>query len=372
MKQELVKIFSVSVGYILALIVIFSAFSMVSCKENRKSNLLTDFNKNFYHQDSNKFVNNYIKRFPESLIKIDFFKMRDLNPADSTEATDSISFLFLGNSFTRDAVCYAPFLLNTIAPEVNYRFGILYFGGCSLQQHFSFLDSSPYEFNYIDKQMHSWSQTDNFSFRDALSEYDWDIVVFQQQSNASIDYTTYQPYLNDLIDYVRDNGKPNCRIGWLLTPSFGENFRGLGDDTSDSMFYKTSRASKQLLQDTSVDFIIPAGTAIQNARTNNVLKVLGATKYLNYDGRHLQEGLPCQIEAYVVVLKVFELLGLSDRHCIFQDRTIVDYPWLSSKNIPEPNGYPVVSDPYKVFLGQKAAYYAIKDPFNITQIDQKK
>ena len=40
------------------------------------------------------------------------------------------------------------------------------------------------------------------SIKQALQSDIWDVVTLQQASSLSVDYNTYQPYLNALADYV--------------------------------------------------------------------------------------------------------------------------------------------------------------------------
>ena len=41
------------------------------------------------------------------------------------------------------------------------------------------------------------------SVLEALESDEWDYVTMQQVSHLSIDYSTYQPYLNELSQYVK-------------------------------------------------------------------------------------------------------------------------------------------------------------------------
>lgn len=279
---------------------------------------------------------------------------------------NEISMLFLGNSYSRDAVGYVPFLLKGMCPEIAFKFGILYVGGCTLQQHYNYLNSGPYTFDYISSEDTSWHSTGGRSFLNGLNSHTWDIVMFQQQSSNSRDYSSYQPYLDSLINYVYANAAKVPKLGWLMTPAYPTGYSALGSDTSDSMFGKICEAVRHVMSETTIDFMIPAGTAIQNARTNETLAALGNFGNLSYEGLHLQEGLPCQIEAYTILIRIFELLGLNKS--VFDDNTIIDSGWLSGKNIPEPNGSPVGSTPVNIRLAQIAATMAIKKPYSITNI----
>lgn len=123
---------------------------------------------------------------------------------------------------------------------------------------------------------------DDYSLLDCLSEHDdWDIITFQQRSVLSPDYSSYQPYLNELISYAKSNVPNSFEVGILQTwadatsrtPNQMEMYNGLVD------------AYDQAMRDEDIGIIFPVGTAIQNARSNNVLNAVDDE--LTEDGYHL-------------------------------------------------------------------------------------
>ena len=80
---------------------------------------------------------------------------------------------------------------------------------------------------------------------------------------------------------------------------------------------RSSKTSQKVFDETVCEFIVPVSTAIQNARTIPSIKEIGSyasnggngVGYLEYEGVHLQEGLPCQIAAYTFVLSLLGLYG---------------------------------------------------------------
>ena len=49
------------------------------------------------------------------------------------------------------------------------------------------------------------------SIKQALQSDIWDVVTLQQASSLSVDYNTYQPYLNTIADYVHIHA-PKAKI----------------------------------------------------------------------------------------------------------------------------------------------------------------
>lgn len=129
--------------------------------------------------------------------------------------------------------------------------------------------------------------------------------------------------------------------------------------------------------DTMASFIIPVWTAIMNAYTVDDIRAIGhygddvytynssGKGYLRNDGRHLQEGLPCQIAAYTVVEALSRLLGTG--HSTLGDDTMFDTTYINQLNIPgkngDPTGYPDGDGGRNIRFAQKCAIMANNNPF---------
>ncbi len=105
--------------------------------------------------------------------------------------------LAIGNSFSQDATRY----LHQIAEAdgTDLKVVNLFIGGCSLKRHyFNILnDIKDYDFEFNGENTRI-----KVSVREALKSDEWDVVTLQQVSNESFNYETYQPYLNELAEYV--------------------------------------------------------------------------------------------------------------------------------------------------------------------------
>ena len=110
-----------------------------------------------------------------------------------------MNVLSIGNSFSQDATRY----LHGIArcANVNLTTVNLYIGGCSLYRHFQNIkaDSRAYtlEFN-------GSSTGFPVSVKEALLNREWDIITLQQVSNQSPRYSSFQPYISELVAYCRE------------------------------------------------------------------------------------------------------------------------------------------------------------------------
>lgn len=280
-----------------------------------------------------------------------------------SEAKREVRILSIGNSFSQDAFCYMPYILQNIAPEIKLTFGIAYYSGCSLQQHLQFFndESTVYKLDKWTWESYRWNATSNLTLQDCLRNDRWDVVVFQQNSGNSGDYTTVSPYLNSLVKSVGTLLARPVKQAWLLTPSNKTDY-----DESVTHYNSISEVAQQVLQNSPIDMLFPCGTAIQNARTTS-LKSLGDGGNLLHTSLHLQEGVPCLIEAYVAAMVVARSVG-NNICSVHGEGSIVDSAWLNGKFIPGTNGTPVGSTEENCRIAQIAAIAAMKNPLVITDV----
>ena len=132
------------------------------------------------------------------------------------------------------------------------------------------------------------------------------------------------------------------------------------------MYQEIAEACRMLMQESDIEILIPYGTAVQNARTTE-LKYIGDGGYLSADGTHMQEGVACQIGAYVMTQLILNHLGLS--YSIYGETTRVNEEWIKGKNIPGPQGLPIGSNDRNCGIAQTSALAALTSPLEVTQIN---
>ena len=211
-------------------------------------------------------------------------------------ASDTLRVLCIGNSFSWDAVeqelvplCNAaPLCEGGVQPII---IGNLYYGGCSLAQHYDFLarDTAAYEFRYLTND--SAVCYKSFSLSRALREYKWDYISFQQASHDSGISATYEPYLSALIDSVLCH-QPAARLCWHMTWSYAQDalhpafplYRSDQRLMDDSI----ACATKIVLRNHPYMLLIPCGKAITLARQKVGDTLCRDGYHLNYTyGRYL-------------------------------------------------------------------------------------
>ena len=109
-----------------------------------------------------------------------------------------IKILAIGNSFSQDATHYLQQI--AAADQVDMKVVNLYIGGCSLERHWNNIQSEAKDYLL---EMNGESTEEYVSIQDALGMEAWDYIVTQQVSHDSGIITTYQPYLDNVLGYVR-------------------------------------------------------------------------------------------------------------------------------------------------------------------------
>ena len=259
-----------------------------------------------------------------------------------TTMARTIKILAIGNSFSEDAIeQYLHELAD--ADGIETIIGNLFIGGCSLERHMQCVNGNLPDYRYRKIGVDGVTkETPKCDIARAIADEEWDYVSVQQASHFSGDYTTYQPYLSQLVAYVKAHTKKNVKIVFHQTWAYAQNsdhggFKRYGN-SQKQMYDAINGALKQVIKDIHPDVIVPSGTAIQNARTSSI------GDNMNRDGYHLNP----LYGRYTAACTWFQ--------AIFK-RSVVG-------NSYAPEG---VTAEQKT-IAQKAASAAVKHKFKVTQI----
>lgn len=209
-----------------------------------------------------------------------------------------LKIFMVGNSFALD-ICDA---LYHICAECNVdiTIGVTYLPNANLETHYNNLSTQNAVYNYheyksLDGEA-SKSVDNGVTLQTMLNKHDdWDLITFQQQSSLSDDYSTYQPYLNDLINDLTGDVSNNPKIGMVQTWANSTSRR----PDQLGMYNGLVNAYEEAIAEQGIGVLIPCGTAIQSARTNEKMNNDGDE--LTRDGYHLSP-----LGKYVAGLSMFE------------------------------------------------------------------
>ncbi|MDY3852413.1 MAG: DUF4886 domain-containing protein [Prevotella sp.] len=257
-----------------------------------------------------------------------------------------IKVLAIGNSFSEDAVEQ---YLHELATASGHQLviGNMYIGGCSLERHYNNSIKNTPDYRYCKiTQDGKKTYTQKYTLEKALADEQWDYVSLQQASHFSGQYATYQPFLNHLTAYLKTKLPGKTKLIWHQTWAYQQDSKHNGfanyGRNQQQMYNSIVTTTKQVKKAMRPHFIVPVGTAVQNARTS----ALGDT--LTRDGYHLSWVLGRYIAACTWYEKLFQA-------------TVVGNSYAPSSLTPlEKN------------IAQQAAHKAVRKPLKVSRMGGKK
>ena len=305
--------------------------------------------------------------------------------ADPTKADRrKIRLLAIGNSYSQDALAYVPFILQSMGVELDVEIGILMMSSSTIADHVDNFNNqaAAYTFYHYSPGASEWTNMSSHTIQWALANYRWDIIMTHQSSTNASSWDTYQPAINTLVNLLYTVLTYPVRFAWMISqarPAQTNSGANWSDETILAHYNYTAQNAERVIDETAFDLVLPVGTAVQNARTIASLKALGdyAENALNTsgdgylcpnDGVHLQEGLPCQLAAYSVILALLDALGMNEIS-VFGEATRVTSEWATGKSIPSPHGSYIGSTDDNCRMAQLCAIVANKHPFEVTDMN---
>ncbi len=205
---------------------------------------------------------------------------------DEPVADGIVRVLAIGNSFSQDAVEQ---YLYELAEEAGIKMiiGNAYRGGQGFHSHWIDVTEANNTFEYrkvVDGKLTNKPRT---ALSDIITDEPWQYITFQQVSQESGLTTTFEPYLTNLIQYAQGlQTNPDAVYGYHQTWAYSHdsthggfaNYGNMQAVMYDSICHAVQYA---MAEHPELRFVVPSGTAIQNARTT----YLGDN--MNRDGYHL-------------------------------------------------------------------------------------
>ena len=184
----------------------------------------------------------------------------------------SLKVLCVGNSFARNATK----VLYQIAQAHGVQeitLGILYIGGCSVETHWLNAQSGEAKYQYYKNTIGAWELMENVTFNYGLQDEQWDVITITQGQGLYGVPSSYDGCLEELIGYLNTyKTNPNAQIAFHMTWAFPKdstierfNYYANNQDTMFKCIVET--ALDRILPTEGVDFLLPSGSVIQNART---------------------------------------------------------------------------------------------------------
>ena len=183
----------------------------------------------------------------------------------------SLRVLCVGNSFARNATK----VLYQIAEAEGVEeivLGVLHIGGCTVERHYNNSLSGEAAYKYYKNTTGEWELTENATLLYGLQDEPWDVITITQGQGLYGIPNSYDGCLDGLIEYINANKlNPNAQLAFHMTWAFppdstNSRFKLYAED-QETMFKAICQTGQALLVEyPDFCFILPSGTAIQNAR----------------------------------------------------------------------------------------------------------
>ena len=234
-----------------------------------------------------------------------------------------ISVLMIGNSFSVDVAHFTHQL--SLGSNVEIEVCVLYVGGCSLRQHANYIKegSSPYEW-FINGE----STGKYISLKDALQIKEWDYISLQQVSVYSGIKQTFYPYINEVIDYVKQYQKSPTFIlheTWPYETGFvNPNFTLYRNDQK-IMYTCIKKTYAFVKKDLKIKTVIRSGDIIKAAIEKYGEHFHKDGFHLNEEGRYLVAiGFVHTFNDNKPLSKIYVPEGFKETKCKEYDNFVID------------------------------------------------
>lgn len=188
--------------------------------------------------------------------------------------------LAIGNSFSSDATRYLHKLAKANGESIKTV--NLYIGGCSLERHYFNILENAKDYSF---EFNGETTGIKVTVKDALMSDSWDYITVQQQSSNATDYRTYQPYLNELVGYIK-RYRPHSKIIVHQTWAYEDGSDMLlalkKYNTGAEMFSDIKASYEQAYKDIDAHGLIPCGEVFMKALENGVSKIHRDTYHAKY------------------------------------------------------------------------------------------
>jgi hypothetical protein len=261
-------------------------------------------------------------------------------PLSAAQTQKVIKILAIGNSFSQDAV--EQYLHELAAADgISTVIANMYIGGCSLERHVkNARENAPaYAYRKIGTDGRR-VETKDMTLERALADEEWDYVSLQQVSGNSGQLETFKASLPELVDYVKARLPKKTKLMLHQTWAYAANsthgaFKNYNSDQL-TMYHAIVDAVKRAAKMEKIKIIIPAGTAIQNARTSFI------GDRFTRDGYHLDLHVGRYTAACTWYEKIFKRKVVGNSYC------------------------PPTVTPKERDVAQWAAHEAVRHPYRIT------
>lgn len=288
----------------------------------------------------------------------------------STGGDAELRILFIGNSFTKDAVEHLPGMLRAAGLD-KVKMTHMYYGGRTVPEYNNgFASVSDYRCYECAPGATGWTELMNKTIKEVAASDKWDIVTIQEHTgkvNAWSWSSTQKEALQGLINNVKSTQTGAMpKFCYILSQAYGDpaivNYsqqtvivNNFGSSQAD-MYAAIVAQGRRVMDEVSFDEVIATGTVLQNLRTSKLRNAMDLTR----DGYHMDYG----ISRYAASCAVFEkLIGPAFGGVTLDGNT---FRYTTSNSTAGSYSTPVTDANAPIAL--QAARYALATPFAVTDM----
>lgn len=288
-------------------------------------------------------------------------------PDKPSESNAKLKVLFIGNSFTKDAVEHIPGML-AAAGIKDIKLYHMYYGGRRVYEYNDGYSSvADYHCYQCENGASTWTDVTGHSLHEIVSSDKWDIVTIQEHTGRAVawDWTESQKAaFEGLVSKIKaDCPDKTPDFYFIMSQAYQDLGKIASADRGNVTFSNTAEMydvivsmTKKLMADIPFKDVIATGTYLQNMRTS----VLNNSMDLSRDGYHMDYG----IARYGAACMIFEKLISPSFDNILLDGN--SYRYSNSSTTMGSYSTPVTDANAPVAL--KAARYALEKPYEITNM----
>ena len=281
-----------------------------------------------------------------------------------------LSILFIGNSFTKDAVEHLPGLLRAAGLD-KVQLTHMYYGGRLVSEYYAgWSTSSDYKCYECGPGAASWTETTGKTLKQVAESRSWDIITIQEHTGNAAAWTwnsTAQTNLQGMINSAKATQTGTMPKFYYIMSQAYFNMGKIGSGSQPSvtwtdqagMWEVIASFGKNVMANVSFDGIISTGVMLQNLRTSPLDNDMNLTR----DGYHMDNG----ISRYGAACTVFETL-ITPKYGIKLDDN--SYRYAVENTSTSAYCTPVTDANAPVAL--QAARYAIANPYEVTDMSDVK
>ena len=244
-------------------------------------------------------LNKKIKSYAKDGLSVGFrsmfanqtFSNIDISSQIETKEVPTVKVLMVGNSYAQDTMTYAHEI--AASQGVNMVCGVIYYGGCTVQQHATFIENKSPVYIYF---KNGGTDKMNATFDDILFDEDWDYISIQTGTGNQGLKDTYYPYIQKIISYLEFN-RPRAEVGLFQSWQVPSCFEGTGNsrlskygDSTENMYHAIINATHEIVEETGLEFLVGSSEIMHRINETAICDDSVLEKSFNRDSTgHLNE-----------------------------------------------------------------------------------